>query len=149
MSSYPSAFKLQKVGKLQHNHIASNKPIVLENNRVVPLNSTDKHLTTIHSQPNRAPSNLIQTNKVDFKTTTPTWSNSRGYGNIVIGTHDTCSNVHGRIVPYNRLPPLQEPYDTNVEVNDAWDFNPNQFNKCAVAVTPSSRRWTNTTSHIR
>ena len=37
-----------------------------------------------------------QSNNVDFtKTYNKSWSNTRGYGNIVVGTHDTCNNIQG------------------------------------------------------
>jgi len=50
--------------------------VVLNNDNVVKYTSTNSH----------------------------SWSNQRGYGNIVIASNDTCNNIHGTVNPWNRIP---------------------------------------------
>ena len=52
------------------------------------------------------------------------WSNQRGYGHITIGTFDTCSNIHSKVHPYNRIAPLPMPYDGISDKSfSAWNTN--------------------------
>ena len=65
--------------------------------------SEDPTITTF-TQPNSVPSNVIQDNTVNFDLkNNHSWSNSRGYGNVVVGTYDSCSNIHGKVHPWNRF----------------------------------------------
>jgi hypothetical protein len=70
-----------------------------------------------------------QDNKVDF---TPnsyhTWSNQRGYGNIVVATNDSSNAIRGSINPWNRLPPMEKTFDTFVRIESAWATNPMNCN---------------------
>lgn len=121
MSSYPDAFRLNCVGKLptdNHFSVCQQKPIVLENNNVVQQNSRSG-CSSYNPPQNVVQDNAIPTNKVSNKS----WSNVRGYGNVVVATHDTQNNVHGRIHPWNRITPLNNPHDTPVVVKDAWSTN--------------------------
>jgi hypothetical protein len=68
----------------------------------------------------------IQTNEIDFKQESfHTWSNQRGYGNIVAGTSNHQGNIMGKVAPWNRLPAMKHPYDTLVQIDSAWSTNPN------------------------
>ena len=124
MSSYPEAFKLNCVGKLPTDNnysVCQEKPIILENNNVVPKGA--KHLNR-GCAPYKAPKNVIQDNTFQGnKVSAKSWSNTRGYGNIVVGTYDINNDIHGRIHPWNRITPLTQPYDTPVVVKDAWSMN--------------------------
>ena len=127
MSSYPDTFRINCVGKLPCNtnsSICSNKPVILENNRIVDDTSTT------HCMKYFAPKNIIQDNHVDYNiTNSHTWSNARYYGNIVIGTNDTCNNIHGRVHPYNRIPALYNEYEGRLE-NPAWNNNKAEYDNC-------------------
>ena len=83
-----------------------NKPIIQENNRKIPnkmQKSEDPTITTF-TQPNSVPSKVIQDNTVNFDLkNNHSWSNSRGYGNVVVGTYDSCSNIHGKVHPWHRF----------------------------------------------
>lgn len=106
MSSYSEAFNTCGA---RNNVKKPLKPRIFENYRPIPQTkqvSQDTTKTT-HSQLMEAPSKVIQDNSVNFSLqNNHSWSNSRGYGNIVIGTYDSCSNIHGRVHPYNRIPKL-------------------------------------------
>lgn len=124
MSSYPDAFRLNCVGKISCNN---NHDICQDDkniNKKLEKRSLEQpklsHQTT-HCLPYKAPREVIQDNSVDFKfSNTNTWSNTRGYGNIVIGTSDLQNNIHGRVHPWNRINPLSSPYQTPVVVKNAW-----------------------------
>ncbi len=106
MSSYNEAFKVCNIPKKSK---IVKKPRIFENYRPIPQSkqvSEDTSKTT-HQQESSLPSKVIQDNSVNFPLkNNHSWSNSRGYGNIVIGTFDSCNNMHGRIHPYNRLDKL-------------------------------------------
>ncbi len=123
MSSYPETFRLNCVGKLptdENYSVCQSQPIILENKSVLQgANDQTKGCT-----PYEPPMNVIQNNSVKFnKKSNKSWSNTRGYGNIVIGTHDTENNIHGRVHPWNRIFPLSSPFETPVDVKDAWSMN--------------------------
>lgn len=65
----------------------SSKPIVKENDRTIPdemQHSRDTTTTTFH-QPYGTSNRVIQDNNVQFELqNNHSWSNSRGYGNLVI-----------------------------------------------------------------
>ena len=85
---------------------------------------------TTNCLPYKAPKSVIQNNNVEFNfSNSNTWSNTRGYGNIVVGTSDNQNNIHGRIHPWNRIHPLSTPYNTPVVVKDAWAFNKIRYNR--------------------
>tara|TARA_B100000575_G_scaffold294356_1_gene309751 strand:- start:4283 stop:4687 length:405 start_codon:yes stop_codon:yes gene_type:complete len=133
MSSYPDAFQLQSVGNLQNNTNVPTKPIILENNKMVPLkNSTEnQETTTTHTQEFGDINNVDQDNGVDFAIgNNHSWSNVRGYGNIVVGTNDSRNNIHGRVHPYNRIASLKNPHDTLVDTSMAWDVNQIKYDRC-------------------
>tara|TARA_Y100000389_G_scaffold79344_2_gene76093 strand:+ start:2884 stop:3222 length:339 start_codon:yes stop_codon:yes gene_type:complete len=92
----------------------STKPIVKENDRTIPdemQHSRDTTTTTFH-QPYGTSNRVIQDNNVQFELqNNHSWSNSRGYGNLVIGTFDSCNNIHGRVHPWNRIRPLNSKRD--------------------------------------
>ena len=52
------------------------------------------------------------------------WSNQRGYGHITIGNFDTCSNIHSKVHPYNRIEPLPLPHKGIVDtMYSPWNTN--------------------------
>ena len=115
MSNYPDSFRINCVGELPCNNNkkfcdVSKKPIIIENNRVVE--GEEQHSTTTNYCKNyNPPMRVIQDNKIVEKPkSSHSWSNQRSYGNIVVGSNDTCNNIHGRIHPYNRLFALSEPH---------------------------------------
>ena len=60
---------------------------------------------------------IVNDNKVDFDTSNnPSWSNQKGYGNIVVGTFDDCSNIHNKYYNWNRIPALTKPYSSPADV---------------------------------
>ena len=66
-------------------------------------------------------SDSIQNNSVDYPLKSyHSWTNQRGYGNIVIASNDCKNNIYGAIYPWNRIPPLQSPFDTFVKIENAW-----------------------------
>lgn len=118
MSDYTEAFNLQNDENMSADNKKKNGPIVIENDEIIPNH------TTIHSQPFGNPKNVVQDNNVDFPVSNShSWSNTRGYGNINLDTHDNLNNIHSRSHPYNRIPPIIKPYDVDVDTNMAWDLN--------------------------
>ena len=135
-NSYPDVFKTNCAGaywcdtpakgcninKIKSNKVVKKQKVVSESilaedaeNVLVNDNST------IHCLPYEAPTKVIGNNKVDFKTVNShSWSNQRGYGNIVSATNDTCNNIHAKIKPWNRIEPAHSPYFTNADVKMAW-----------------------------
>jgi hypothetical protein len=135
MSQYPDSFRVNCVGTLPCNNNKqfcdhSKGPVVIQNGAVVSeerssekLNKIDNSSTT-HCQSYGTPQRVIQDNEIKEKPNwTHTWSNVRGYGNIVVATNDSCNNVHGRVHPYNRITKLSMPYDGPAVVKDAWKMN--------------------------
>ena len=137
MSQYPDSFRVNCVGTLPCNNNrkfcdVSKEPVVIQNGNVVseenspqvnqPINKASS--TTTHCLAYKAPQRVIQDNEVNFKPQwAHSWSNTRGYGNIVVATNDTCNNIHGRVHPWNRIQPLSMPYDGPAVVKDAWKMN--------------------------
>jgi hypothetical protein len=79
---------------------------------------------TTHCLEYKAPKEIINDNIVDFDTTNShSWSNQRGYGNIVMATNDTCNNIRGKVHPWNRIPKLNNPYSSPADIKMAWDLN--------------------------
>jgi hypothetical protein len=98
MSSYKEAFTTIKS--------VNKKPIIQENERKIPdsMQLSQDNTTTTFNQPNSIPSGVIQDNRVQFDLkNNHSWSNVRGFGNINVGTYDSCNNIHGRVHPYNRI----------------------------------------------
>ena len=126
MSSFPDAFRINCVGKLPCNtnyNNCSNKPVVLENNRVI------HETNTTHCKKYSVPKNVIQDNIIDYNVSSVhTWSNARGYGNIVVCNNDSNNNILGRKHPYNRIPALHHEYSGLK--NHAWNNNKDEYNKC-------------------
>ena len=52
------------------------------------------------------------------------WTNQRGYGNIVVATIDNKNNVVGSVSPWNRIPALTYPTDTQVNPANACSNRP-------------------------
>ena len=147
MSNYPDSFRVNCVGELPCNNNkqfcdVSKKPIIIENNNVVENNNGIKNnnriknnrinntTTTNYCKPYKAPIRIIQDNKIiETPKSAHSWSNQRSYGNIVIGTHDSCNNVHGRVHPFNRINPLSEPYIGPAVKKDAWALNKVQIKR--------------------
>lgn len=137
MSQYPDSFRVNCVGTLPCNNNRqfcdhSKAPVVIQNGKVVSEESSAEKITkpmnnessTSHCQAYGVPERVIQDNEIKEKPKwTHTWSNVRGYGNIVVATNDSCSNVHGRVHPYNRIKALSMPYDGPAVVKDAWKMN--------------------------
>ena len=99
MSNYIEAFTTTK-------YKDTNKPIIQENNRKIPnkMQKSEDPTTTTFTQLHSVPSNVIQDNTVRFDLkNNHSWSNSRGYGNVIVGTYDSCSNIHGKVHPWNRF----------------------------------------------
>ena len=134
MSNYPDSFRVNCVGNLPCNNNKrfcdiSKKPIIIENNNVVE-EDIQHHTTTNYCKKYSQPMKIIQDNLVTEKPkSSHSWSNQRSYGNIVVGRHDTCNNVHGRVHPYNRIFPLSEPYIGPAEKKDAWALNKVKINR--------------------
>ena len=140
MSNYPDSFRVNCVGQLPCNNNkrfcdVSKKPIIIENNNVVEeennkMADRSGNTTTNYCANYNPPMRVIQDNIVVEKPQSAhSWSNQRSYGNIVVGTHDTCNNVHGRVHPYNRLFPLSEPYMGPAVKKDAWALNKVKINR--------------------
>tara|TARA_B100000963_G_scaffold45853_2_gene34250 strand:+ start:609 stop:1046 length:438 start_codon:yes stop_codon:yes gene_type:complete len=137
MSQYPDSFRVNCVGTLPCNNNRqfcdhSKGPVVIQNGKVVSEESSSEKLTrpiknvstTSHCQAYGVPEKVIQDNEIGEKPKwTHTWSNVRGYGNIVVATNDSCNNIHGKVHPYNRISSLSMPYDGPAVVKDAWKMN--------------------------
>jgi len=77
-----------------------------------------------HCMPYKPIQSLIQSSDIDFPSSnSKKWSNYRSYGNLVIGSSDNSNNIYGKINPWNRIEKLNCPYNTNVDVNMAWNMN--------------------------
>ena len=145
-NSYPDSFRLNCVGKVPCNNNFSvcdntNKPVVIENDKIVPDQRRNQRIediqnnqqgmvrrgsrsTTTHCLPYETPKRVIQNNLVDFKPVdNHSWSNQRGYGNILLATVDNQNNVKGSIHPYHRIQPLRQPYDGPADIYNAWRMN--------------------------
>lgn len=122
MSSYPNAFRVNCIGNTScNNNYTVCKDQTYINNKLQQRRLPQQ---TTHCLPYQAPKQVIQNNNVDFQfSNSNTWSNARGYGNIVIGTSDTQNNIHGRIHPWNRIHALSSPYQTPAVVKNAWAMN--------------------------
>ena len=136
MSNYPESFRVNCVGKLPCNNNkkfcdVSKKPIIIENNDVRENNGrVNDNTTTNYCQNYAAPINVINDNIVREKPKSAhSWSNQRGHGNIVVGTHDSCNNIHGRVHPFNRIFPLSEPHIGPAVKKDAWALNKVKINR--------------------
>jgi hypothetical protein len=67
----------------------------------------------------------VQNNNVTYPSSSyHTWTNQRGYGNIVVATNNVENTIVGSIHPWNRLPPLESPFDTFVRIESAWSTKP-------------------------
>lgn len=119
---YPKVFYNSCVGKVpcDMKYGCSNTKMdqdMKKNNRIHqlrerfnPLNNSKSDLKNKCSDKNysqckgyKSPSKIIKSNGLEFPEISPhSWSNTRSYGNIVIATNDTCSNIHGKVKPYNR-----------------------------------------------
>jgi hypothetical protein len=146
-NSYPDSFRLNCVGKIPCNNnfnVCENKnnksPMIIENDQLIDekknknksynnisnisnRNITDKAAlsTTTHCLPYSTPNKVIQTNKINFKPTdNKSWSNQRGYGNILVATYDRENNIKGSVHPYHRIYPLKQPYDGPADIYNAW-----------------------------
>tara|TARA_B100001093_G_scaffold519364_1_gene608029 strand:- start:279 stop:644 length:366 start_codon:yes stop_codon:yes gene_type:complete len=121
MSSYPDAFRLNCIGKLptdSNYSVCQQKPIILENKNVVEKGHNRPESCSAFA----APQNVVQDNAVPSGlVSNKSWSNVRGYGNVVVATHDTENNMHGRVHPWNRLNNMASPYETPVVTKDAWN----------------------------
>ena len=71
------------------------------------------------------PKQILNNNYLlDEPHTSHTWSNQSGYGHIIIGSFDSCSNVHTKVHPYNRLDPLPFPHNGIVDEKlSPWNTN--------------------------
>ena len=143
MSDYPQSFRANCVGTIplgkNNNTCSGNKPfcdlskhpIIIENDKIVSEEQAFEKMpgmvrqsTNSHCQAYGHPQNVIQSNEIHEKPQwSHSWSNQRGYGNIVLATNDTCNNVHGRVHPYNRLTALKQPYEGPAVIRDAWKIN--------------------------
>ena len=145
-NSYPDSFRLNCVGKVPCNNNfsvcdTSDKPVVIENDKIVPDQRRNQRIedrqnyqggmvrrqsrsTTTHCLPYDTPKRVIQNNLIDFKPVdNHSWSNQRGYGNILVATVDNQNNVKGSVHPYHRLQPLKQPYDGPADIYNAWRMN--------------------------
>ena len=76
---------------------------------------------SLYCMPDRAPQPSNQTNVWGQpQEAFHSWSNQRGYGNLVVATNDVNHNIVGRVSPWNRLIPLPLPTDTQVDIQMAW-----------------------------
>ena len=123
MSSYPQAFQIpclcNSTCKNNFCHCTSPKCKCTSSKQQMG------YFTTTHCQPFGPPTNVIQSNIVETADETKhVWTNQRGYGNIVIATIDNKNNVVGSVSPWNRIPSLTYPTDTNVKPSNAWSNHP-------------------------
>jgi hypothetical protein len=92
------------------------------------MSSTQQNLQTVVAKQQQIlqPLANIQTNEIDYpQESQHTWSNQRGYGNVVFGTSNPQGDIMGKVSPWNRLPSMKHPYDTLVQIESAWSTNPN------------------------
>jgi len=141
MSAYPDSFTTTCIGHLPCGAMqfctTRNAPVVVKNGEPVAPSKISYETQTPQCLPNRAPCRIIQDNVVDFPAETRhNWSNQRGYGNIVVATNaEQCNNIYGKVYPWNRIPPLSQPTDTQVDTQMAWSNR----NVCPI----SSYQWNN------
>jgi len=147
-NSYPDSFRLNCVGKVPCNNNFNvcdntNKPVIIENDKIVPEQKkqfTQQYQqgdvrkpslsTTTHCLPYDAPKRVIQNNLVDFKpVNNHSWSNQRGYGNILVATSDNQNNIKASVHPYHRIQPLRQPYDGPADIYNAWRMSKIKLNR--------------------
>ena len=151
MNNYPEAFNINCAKSLACDTPGSGcrlqNVLVMENKNNKLVNKTSKlvkkrditkeykinnnkiynhrtYNTTLHCTPYQPIKTTIQNRNIDFPSSNSrNWSNQRSYGNIVLGTSDSCNNIYGKVKPWNRIEKLNCPYNTNVDVNMAWNLN--------------------------
>ena len=122
-NSYPNVFQKSCVKKLPCNkpskcliHNDREKKRIYENDRIHMLrerfdpiskigvnlkNSCDDKISN-KCIPYNQPSKLIKNNKINYSIkNSHSWSNQRGYGNIIVAKSDTCNNIHTKVKSYN------------------------------------------------
>ena len=143
-NNYPSAFNTGCVKNIQCNTISSSckntsskfinteslrsKDVKIKKNKRSSKSGSkiynSDNSQSLYCLPYSAPSNVIDSNLVDFEPTdSHSWSNQRGYGNIVVATYDTCNNIHGKVNPWNRIPKATNPYSSPADIKMAWAWN--------------------------
>ena len=105
MNSYPEVFHQKPIQTVNPNAIISGP----------------KQLTTIHTSPFNRRLDVIQDNHVGPEQFKHTWSNQRGYGNIVFAKNGKDNKPKINVKPYNRLNRMDCPYSTDVNVQSAWN----------------------------
>tara|TARA_B100001093_G_scaffold346014_1_gene330658 strand:+ start:777 stop:1235 length:459 start_codon:yes stop_codon:yes gene_type:complete len=148
-NSYPDSFRLNCVGKVPCNNNFdvcdnTNKPVIIENDKIVPEQKKQftqqgyqqgnvrkaSLSTTTHCLPYDGPKRVIQNNLIDFKpVNNRSWSNQRGYGNILVATSDNQNNIKGSVHPYHRIQPLRQPYDGPADIYNAWRMSKIKLNR--------------------
>jgi hypothetical protein len=113
MSSYPNSFKIQCLG-------CSSSCANIRCSCHCPKCQAKNISITSYCRTPQSTMNVIQDNSVSDFHNSHVWSNSRGYGNIVIGTADSDNLIYGRVSPWNRIPKLSLPTSTNVETSASW-----------------------------
>ena len=83
----------------------------------------DREKGTVCSNYN-SPIDVNENNSINFNLlNNHSWSNQRGYGNIQIGSFDSCNNINGEVFNWNRIPKQYKPYSSPANVNIAWSKN--------------------------
>jgi len=127
--SYPDIFSHSAVGSL----MTSFNPSLVQNDS--PLNvsgslingskqlwndpMTQQEFQTIHRLPFGIPQNVIQDNTVNYEVN-HSWTNHRGYGNLINAHLKPDGVISARVAPWNRMPPLTIPYSGPAEGTNAW-----------------------------
>jgi len=127
--SYPDIFGQSAVGSLLTSYtpsmssegpIFSSGSLINGSKKLWSDPMTQQEFQTIHRLPFGIPKNVIQDNTVENIKVHHTWTNQRGYGNI-INAHLTLDGViSARVSPWNRLPPLSMPYSGPAQGTTAW-----------------------------
>ena len=99
----------------------------LDNNKLIDVHPYNPALTYKSCKKGSydTPREILNNNYLtDELHTSHTWSNQRGYGHITVGTFDSCSNIHTKIHPYNRIDPLPVPHNGIVDDQfSPWNTN--------------------------
>ena len=141
MSEYPGIFNKKCMSKQDikcnsHDLCNLNINTVGSDKNIINIDKTDRNgLSPFNNNTKcgyKSPSLeyvVSDNNVINIPRSSHSWSNQRGYGNIVVGSFDTCSNIYSKVHPYNRIPPLSIPTETNVDTNMAWNVNKVKVNR--------------------
>lgn len=124
-NNYPNSFKENCAKKMECDNSSktcknSSVYIKKELNKLKKSNDNKNNSKTQcieYSNPKKE----IKENIINFDIlSNHTWSNQRGYGNIMLGSNDNCNNLNNKIYNWNRIPKQNNPYSTPANVDMAW-----------------------------